>query len=67
MTDVFTHQKHFFNICNIRLRGSENSRSVDFGVDAITFRTGQLWQKVLIAVKDSWSLEFFFKAKINTA
>ena len=53
MTDVFTHQKHVFNICNICLRGSENSRSVHYGVDAIIFRTGQLWQKVLIAVKNS--------------
>ena len=53
MTDIFTLPKNPYNICNIRLFGSENPRSVRFGVDAITFRASQLWQKVPIAIKDS--------------
>ena len=48
----------------IRLFGSENPRSVRFRVDAIAFRASQLWQKVVIAIKDSSSLELF-KANIK--
>ena len=53
MTDIFTLPKNPYNICNIRLFGSENPRSVRFGVDAIAVRASQLWQKVPIAIKDS--------------
>ena len=56
MTDVFTLQKNPYGIRNIHLLGSENPRSVRFGVDAIAFRVSQLWQKVPIAIKDSSSL-----------
>ena len=64
MTDIFTLRKNLYNILNIRLFGSENTRSVRFGVDAIAFRASQLWQKVPIAIEYSSSLEIF-KAKIK--
>ena len=64
MTDVFILRKNPCKIRNTRLFGSENPRSVRFGVDAIAFRASQLWQKVPIAIKDSSSLEIF-KAKIK--
>ena len=43
MTDMFI-SKNLYNVCHIRLFGSENLRSVRFGVDAICFRRSQLWQ-----------------------
>ena len=46
------------------LFGSENLRSVRFGVDAIAFCATQLWQKVSISIKDSSPLEVF-KPKIK--
>ena len=46
------------------LFGSENLRSVRFGVDAVAFRATQLWQKVPMSIKDSSSLEVF-KPKIK--
>ena len=64
ITDIFTLRKNPYNIRNIRLFGSENSRSVRFGADAIAFRASQLWQKVPITMKDSSSLEIF-KAQIK--
>ena len=64
MTDIFAFRKNPYNIRIIRLFGSKNPRSVRFGVDAIAFRTSQLWEKVPIAIKDSSSLEIF-KAKIK--
>ena len=64
MADIFTLRKNLYNICNFRLFGSENSRSVRFGLDAIAFRASQLWPKVPIAIKDSLALEIF-KAKIK--
>ena len=62
MPDIFTFRKNPDNIWNIGLFGFENPRSVRFGVDAIAFRSTQLWQKVPISIKDSSSLEIF-KAK----
>ena len=53
MIDIFTLQKNPYNICNVRIIGSKNSRSVHFGIDAIAFRTIQLWQKLPISIKDS--------------
>ena len=50
-TDIFTLWKNPYNICNIRLFGSENAQSVRFGVDAIAFCASQLWQKVPISNK----------------
>ena len=64
MTDIFNLRKNPYNIRYFRLFGSENPRSVRFGVDAIAFRASQLWQKVPIAIKDSSSLEIF-KAQIK--
>ena len=61
---IFTLRKNPYNIRNICLFGSENPRSVRFGVDAIAFPASQLWQKVPIAIKGSSSLETF-KAKIK--
>ena len=46
MTDIFTLWRNPYNIRHIRLFGSENPRSMRFGVDAIAFRGSQLWQKV---------------------
>ena len=47
MTDTFTLRKNPYNICNIRLFGSENPRSVRFGVDAVvaksTYRNKRLF------------------------
>ena len=63
MTDIFTFRKNPY-IHNIRLFGSENIRSLRFGVDAIAFRGSQLRQKVPIAIKDSSTLEIF-KAKMK--
>ena len=37
MTDTFAIRKNPYKIRNIRLFGSENPRSVHFGVDTITF------------------------------
>ena len=54
--------QHPYNICNIRLFGFVNPRSVWFGVDEIALHGSQLWQKV--PIKDSSSLGFF-KAKIK--
>ena len=59
MTDIFTLRKNLYNICNIRLFGSENPPSVRFGVDAIAFCASQLWQNIPIATKDSSSLQKF--------
>ena len=56
MTDIFILRKNPYNIRNIHLFGSENPRSVRFGVDAIAFRASQLWEKVLIAIKDFSSI-----------
>ena len=64
MTDIFTLWKNPYNIRNICLFRSENSRSVCFGVDAIVLRASQSWQKVSISIKHSSSLEIF-KAKIK--
>ena len=64
MTDIFTLWRNPYNIRHIRLFGSENPRSMRFGVDAIAFRGSQLWQNVLIVIKDSSSVEIF-KAKIK--
>ena len=64
MPDIFTFRKNLDNICNIRLFGFENPRSVRFGVDAIAFRATQLWQKVPISIKDSSSLEIFKAKKV---
>ena len=63
MTGIFTLWKNLYNIRNICLFGSENTRSVCFGLDAIAYRASQMWQKVAITIKDSSSLEIF-KAKI---
>ena len=46
MTDIFTIWRIPYHIRNISLVGSENSRSIRFDVDAITFPASQLWQKV---------------------
>ena len=46
MTDVFTLQKNPYGIRNIHLFGSENPRSVRFGVDAIAFRVSHVSQSV---------------------
>ena len=64
MTDIFTLWRNRYNIRNICLFGSENPRSMHFGVDTMAFRVSQLWQKVPIAIKNSSSLEIF-KAKIK--
>ena len=48
MTDIFTLQKNPYNVCSIRLFGSENPRSEGFRVDAIAFYPSQLWQNVSI-------------------
>ena len=64
MTDIFTLRKNLYKIRNLRLFGSENRRSMRFGVDTIAFRASQLWQKVRIAVKYSSLLEIF-RAKIK--
>ena len=64
MTGIFTLRKNPHNICDIRLFGSENQWSVRFGLDTKVFCARQLWQKVPIPIKDSWSLEIF-KAEIK--
>ena len=61
LTDIFALLKTPHNICNIRLFGFKNPRSVRFGVDAITSGTSQLWQKVL-----SFFTTRNFKAKTLT-
>ena len=53
MTGIFTLRKNPCNIHKIRLYGSEHSRSVRFGVDAIAFHASHLWQNVPIAIKDT--------------
>ena len=58
LTDIFTLWKNHSNVHNICLFGSENPRSVRFGVDETA-----LWQKVPIAIKNSSLLEIF-KTKI---
>ena len=65
MTDIFTLRKNLYNICNFRLFGSENSRSVRFGLDAIAFRASQLWPKVPIAIKDSLAILEKFKFNLE--
>ena len=65
MTEIFTlRKKNTYNIRNIRLFGSENPRSVYFGVVAIAFRASQLGQQVHLVIKDSLLVEIF-KAKIK--
>ena len=64
LTDIFTLWKNHSNVHNIFLFGSENPRSVRFGVDETAFRASQLWQKVPVAIKNSSLLEMF-KAKIE--
>ena len=48
MTDIFTLWRNRYNIRNICLFGSENPRSMHFGVDTMAFRVSQLWQKAKI-------------------
>ena len=42
MTDIFTIRRNPYHIRNICLFGSENPRSMRFGVDAITFHASHL-------------------------
>ena len=42
MTHILTLQNYAYNIRNICLFGSENPRSVLFGVDVVAFRASQL-------------------------
>ena len=51
MIESFTLRKNPYKIRNSRLFGSENQRSVRFGVDATAFRAGQLWQKVPVCTQ----------------
>ena len=51
MTEIFTLRKNPYKIRSIRLFGSENPRSVRFGVDATAFRASQLRQKVPICTQ----------------
>ena len=61
--EIFTLLKNPCNIRNIYLFGSENLRSVSFGVHAIALRASQLWQILPMAIKDfsskikSWSFD----------
>ena len=52
MTDILALLKNPYNIHNIHLFGSENPRSVSFGVHAIAFRASQTWQKIPMTIKD---------------
>ena len=58
MTDTFTLRKNPYNICNIRLFGSENPRSVRFGVDAVVAKSAHRNKRLS-------SLEIF-KAEIKS-
>ena len=59
MISIFTLWKSPCNIRNICLLGSEISRSVRFGVDAIAFHASHLRLTLPIEIIGSSSLEIF--------
>ena len=59
MNDIFKLRKNVYNLRHFRIFQIENPRSLKYGLDAIPYRTSQLWQQVPIDIREAASLALF--------
>ena len=59
MNDIFKLRKNVYNLRHFRIFQIENPRSLKYGLDAIPYRTSQLWQQVPIDIREAASLTLF--------
>ena len=59
MSDIFKLRENMYNLQNFHIFQTENPRSLKYGLDGIPYRAGQLWQQVLIDIREAASLALF--------
>ena len=65
MNDIFKLRENTYNFRNFHILKTENPHSLKYGLDAISYRAGQLWEQVPIDVREAASLTLF-KNRIKT-
>ena len=65
MNDIFKLRENTYNLRNFHIFQTENPRSLKYGLDAIPYRSSQLWKQVPIDIREALSLTLF-KNRIKT-
>ena len=65
MNDIFKLRKNVYNLTNVYLFESQNSRPKRYGLDCIAYRASQIWKTFSIEGRDSISLKIL-KREIKT-
>ena len=59
MNDIFKLRENTYSLQNFHIFQRENPGSLKYGLDAIPYRTSQLWQQVAIDIREAASLALF--------
>ena len=65
MNDIFKLRENTYNLRNFHIFQTENPRSLKYGLDAIPYRASQLWQQVVIDIRDAASLTLFKNCRLS--
>ena len=59
MNDIFDLRENAYNLQNSHIFQTENPGSLKYGLDDISYRASQLWQRVPIVIRETASLTLF--------
>ena len=59
-------RENMYHLRNFHIFQTENPISLKYGLDAIPYCASQLWQQVLIDIREAASLLALFKNRIKT-
>ena len=59
MNFIFKLRENMYNLQKFHIFQKENPCSLEYGLDAIPYRAGQLWQQVPIDIREAASLALF--------
>ena len=65
MNDIFQKQENYYSLRNPRSLVSKRKFTSIYGIDIISFRGPQIWQNLPQDIKNSDSLELFFKSSVS--
>ena len=65
MNDIFQKQENYYFLRNPRSLVSKRKFTSTYGIDTISFRGPQIWQNLPQDIKNSDSLELFFKSDVS--
>ena len=66
MSDIFKLRENMYNLLNFHIFQTENPGSLKHGLDAIPYRTSQLWKQGPPDIRETASLPLF-KNRIKTS